>query len=114
MRDLSPRVRCVNDRAINPDGDFVLYWMIAARRTRWSPALERAIAWAVELGKPLVVLEALRADYPWASARFHKFVIDGMAENGHRLGQAGVLYYPYVEPAIGKGRGLLARMAKDA
>ena len=27
-----------------------------------------------------MVFEPLRADYPWASARFHRFVIDGMSD----------------------------------
>ena len=44
-------------------------------------ALDRAVGWARELGKPLVILEALRVGYPWASDRLHRFVLDGMADN---------------------------------
>ncbi len=75
------RVRAVNDRAVNAAGAYVLYWMIANRRTRFNFSLDRALAWARELGRPLVVLEALRIDYPFASERIHRFVIDGMAVN---------------------------------
>ena len=70
-----------NTHPVRPDRDYVLYWMIAARRTRWNFGLEHAIDAAIGMGKPLVVLEALRSDYPHASDRFHRFVLDGMADN---------------------------------
>ena len=34
------RLQSLNDRPLRPDGDYVLYWMIAARRARWNFALE--------------------------------------------------------------------------
>ena len=68
-----------------PSGDYVLYWMIAARRTSWNFALDRAREHADALGKPIVVFEALRADYPWACERFHQFVADGMRDNLPRV-----------------------------
>ena len=108
------RLDPVNRAAPRPDGRFVLYWMIAARRTRWNFALERAVEWCRELGKPLVVLEALRCDYPWASDRLHRFVLDGMADNKRRLASTGARYYPYVEPREGAGKGLLAELAAEA
>ena len=90
------RVRAANDKPVSPAGEFVLYWMIAARRARSNFALDRAMAWAVELRRPLVVLEALRVDYPHASERLHRFVIDGMADNARAFKDSPVLYYPYV------------------
>ena len=36
------RIRRQNARPVRPDGDFVLYCMIAARRTGWNFALQRA------------------------------------------------------------------------
>lgn len=44
-------------------GAYVLYWMIAARRSTWNFALDHAIARAKELGRPLVVFEPLRIGY---------------------------------------------------
>ena len=108
------RIRPANDKPINPTGRFVLYWMIAARRASSNFALDRALAWARELGLPLVVLEALRVDYRWASARLHRFVMDGMADNLRAFSASEVLYHPYVEPDKGAGRGLLERLAEDA
>ncbi len=101
------RVTACNSGPVNAHGEFVVYWMIAHRRTTWSFSLQRAVDWARRLDRPLVVLEALRCDYPWASDRLHRFVIEGMADNGRRLKAAGLLYYPYVEPERGDGKGLL-------
>ena len=78
------RVRHVNERTVAKDQAFVLYWMVANRRTRWNFSLQRAAEWARELNRPLVVLEALRAGYRWASDRLHWFVIQGMADNARR------------------------------
>ncbi len=108
------RVFSKNDAAVRDGGDFVLYWMIATRRTRWNFALDRAAEWAAELGKPLLVLEALRSDYRWASDRIHRFILDGMRDNEAALAGSEVGYYPYVEPRRGAGKGLLAALAGRA
>jgi deoxyribodipyrimidine photo-lyase len=103
-----------NGAPLRAGGDYVLHWMIAARRTRWNFALDRAVEYAQELGKPLVVLEALRVGHPWASDRLHRFVIDGMRVNAQRLAGAKALYYPYVEREAGQGSGLLEALAERA
>ena len=108
------RIQVRNQAPVNPGGDFVLYWMIATRRTTWNFSLEEALGWAQTLGKPLVVLEALRCGYHWASDRLHRFILDGMADNAKRLKDSGVLYYPYVEPVPGAGQGLLVALANQA
>ncbi|HJX26846.1 MAG TPA: deoxyribodipyrimidine photolyase, partial [Thermoanaerobaculia bacterium] len=108
------RIRNLNEAPVRPDGDYVLYWMIAFRRLGWNFALERAAERARELGRPLVILEALRCGYPWASDRFHRFVLDGMADHARRLSRSRVLYYPYVEPEPGAGKGLLEALAERA
>lgn len=108
------RIRTLNEAPVRPDGDYVLYWMIAFRRLGWNFALERAAERARELGRPLVLLEALRCGYPWASDRFHRFVLDGMADHARRLSRSNVLYYPYVEPEPGAGKGLLEALAAKA
>jgi deoxyribodipyrimidine photo-lyase len=108
------RLRIVNDRPVNTSGDYVLYWMIAARRTRFNFALQRAVDWCLDLGKPLLVLEAVDADYPWASERLHRFVVDGMATNQKGCEASAATYLPYVERAAGEGRGLLHAMSGPA
>jgi deoxyribodipyrimidine photo-lyase len=63
------RIRVVNDAPVKADGEYVLYWMTAFRRLRSNFALERAVEAARECDRPLVILEALRVEYPCASAR---------------------------------------------
>jgi deoxyribodipyrimidine photo-lyase len=91
--------------------------MIANRRLHWNFSLQRAVEWAVELRKPLVIFEPLRSDYPWACARFHRFVIDGMAENAQHIQQQknpAITYYPYVEPTKNADHGLWEAFARQA
>ncbi|MBV9124296.1 MAG: deoxyribodipyrimidine photolyase [Planctomycetes bacterium] len=111
------RVQTCNEAPIRIDGDFVLYWMVAFRRTTWNFSLQRAVEWAKDLKKPLVIFEPLRIGYRWASDRLHRFVLDGMADNLRQLEPLrghGVYYYPYVEAAPDQGKGLLASLAGHA
>jgi deoxyribodipyrimidine photo-lyase len=108
------RIRPVNQRPIERQGDYVLYWMIAARRTRWNFALQRAVEHCRALDKPLVIFEALDVDYPWANDRLHRFVLDGMAATAAVCARSPAVYYPYVEPARHRGRGLLQALARRA
>ena len=109
------RIRACNDAPVRAAGDYVLYWMIASRRVAYNFALDRALEYCRALGgKPLVILEALRCDYRWASDRIHRFVIDGMVDNARGCAKGGVLYHPYIEPAPGVGKGLLEAFATKA
>ena len=108
------RLRTLNRQPLRSDGDFVLYWMISQRRCGWNYALEHAIAMAARLAKPLLVVEALRCAYPWASARFHHAVIAGMRDQARALAGAGIAYHPYLEPTAGAGRGLIETLASRA
>ncbi|MEQ8791446.1 MAG: deoxyribodipyrimidine photolyase [Pirellulaceae bacterium] len=110
----SLRVRAANDAEIAEGGEFVLYWMIAFRRAEHNFSLQRAVDWSRRLDKPLVILEALRCGYRWASDRLHRFVIEGMADNVAAFEDKPVLYYPYLEPKQGEGKGLLRELAADA
>lgn len=108
------RIERVNRAPIRPERDFVLYWMTAFRRTHHNFSLDRAIELAKELKRPLVVLEALRVDYRWASDRFHRFVLDGMADNRRACREAGATYHAYMEPEPGVSKGLLRDFARYA
>jgi deoxyribodipyrimidine photo-lyase len=108
------RLRPLNTRQWNAEGKFVLYWMIASRRLRWNFALQHAVDLAAGLGKPLVILEALDCDYPWASDRLHQFAIEGMAANARDAARSHATYYPYIEPGRGRGRGLIKALSSVA
>jgi deoxyribodipyrimidine photo-lyase len=108
------RLRDLNDRQPSPSGEHVLYWMIAARRRHHSFGLQHARDLARAYGKPLIVLEALRLDYPHASARLHAFVVQGMADNHRAFARSCATYVPYVEPDKHAGRGLIEALAQSA
>jgi len=108
------RILTRNEHPKRPDGDWVVYWMMAARRPGWNFGLQRAIEAADSLGKPLVVVEALSASYPWASARHSAFVLEGMQHQQAAFADKPVLYHPYAEPEVGAGRGLIEAWAERA
>lgn len=96
------------------DGDYVVYWMTMQRRPHFNWALQRAIEYAAHLQKPLIVLEALRCDYRWASHRFHRFIMQGMHDNLRHFKDTKVVYYPYLEPSKDKDKGLLKALSEHA
>ena len=108
------RLRRLNDRKVRREGEYVLYWAQIYRRLERNHALDYAARCAAELARPLVVYEGLRLDYPWASRRLHRFVLEGMVENAARAAELGISYWPFVEREKGEGRGLLRRLAERA
>ena len=108
------RIRNCNQSPARPSADYVLYWMIATRRLHSNFALDRALQHCAAFAKPLLIFEPLRVGYPWASDRFHRFVLDGMAANALACQSGRVRYYPYVEPSPGADKGLLAALAQNA
>jgi deoxyribodipyrimidine photo-lyase len=107
----SLRIQPCNRAPVNPNGDYVLYWMIAARRTSYNFSLDRAIEWCHELQKPLLVFEPLRRDFPWASDRFRNFVAAGMSANQKSLAGTNAFYFPYLEATPDADKGLLQALA---
>lgn len=110
----SHRVFKRNDQPPNPEGEYVLYWMQINRRFEYNYALEHAVSWANKLGKPLLIYEGLNADYPWASDRFHYFIMEGMAENLEYAKEHNLNYYSFLEDKPGAGKGLLYTLAERA
>lgn len=108
------RIRKLNNNSAADTGQYVLYWMTAFRRPFYNFALQRAVDHARNLQKPLLILEALRCDYPYASDRLHRFVLQGMADNTEHFATTGASYYPFVETEKGAGKGLLEKLAAPA
>ena len=90
----SARIHALNEVPFPASGrDFVLYWCMINQRAEHNPALETAIALGNHLGLPVLCYQALRPDYPHASDRFHRFVLEGLAEFGERLEARGIPYW---------------------
>ncbi|MEZ6140733.1 MAG: deoxyribodipyrimidine photolyase [Zavarzinella sp.] len=108
------RIRKLNDAPLNPSGSYVFYWMQISRRMTSNHALDYAVHMANELKHPLVIYEGLRLDYPWANARHHTFLLQGMKDNYFAAKKLGVNYWPYLETASQPARGLLHGIVKNA
>ena len=109
------RINVLNDT--EPDiksGEYVLYWVLMYRRTRYNHALQRAIEWANELEKPLLVFEPLQLKYEWASDRFQQFIIESMKDSYDAYSKSKAGYFPFVETAEGELNGLLESLASKA
>lgn len=108
------RLRRLNEKPIERGREFVLYWIQSARRLHSNHALDYAAKCASELSKPLVVYEGLRLDYPWASARLHTFILEGMRDNARAARELGINYWPFVESRSQRARGVLKGIAARA
>ena len=108
------RVRDVNSKELNTNGEYVLYWMQAYRRLHYNHALDYAISLAEEVGKPLVIYEAIRMNYPWASPRLHQFILEGICDNSREAEKLGITYWAFVETPKNKDKELLFKLSEIA
>jgi deoxyribodipyrimidine photo-lyase len=112
---ISPvRLSVLQPRPALADGTHVVYWMTAARRTGWNFALQRAVGWARELKRPLLIVEVLACGSRWDSDRHHRFVLQGMKDNVQRLVKTPAVYHPYVELRPGDGKQFFAAICDQA
>jgi deoxyribodipyrimidine photo-lyase len=110
----SYRVFHRNSHDPNPDGEYVLYWMQINRRFHYNFALEYAVGWANKLDKPLLILEAFSCDYPWATARTHTFMMQGMKEHLDDAQARNLNYVTFSEAESGQYDSLLEKLAGRA
>ena len=108
------RIRPANAGRINARGSYVLYWMAAARRAHYNFALDRAAEYAAELKKPLVVIETIFSGLRWDSERFHKFALDGVADNVSAFEKTPAAYEAFVEEKRGEAETLIVKAAAKA
>jgi deoxyribodipyrimidine photo-lyase len=78
------RVRVLADRETR-SGDYVLYWMQRAQRTRVNHALDYALRHAEALELPLVVAFGLTESYPEANERHYAFMLEGLRDVAQSL-----------------------------
>lgn len=109
----SERLRLQGSPTKSPGGEFVLYCMTAQRRGRWNFALQQAAYRAAQRQRPLLVIEVLRCDRPWANRRHHQLVLDGMRDNAEYFAAHRAAYWPLVESRHGEAADLLAALLKQ-
>ena len=112
--NLSNRVTKLNNANENTKGRYILYWMQMFKRASHNFALNFAIEMANERRLPLVVYEGLTFNYPWASDRFHTFILEGVAEKQAEFSERGIRYVFYLQRNEGDPKNTVARLAKEA
>ncbi len=110
----SLRLELVDGRPPRTSGDYVVYWMTAARRLRWNFALDRAVGWAEELLRPLLIVEVMGCGGPWDSDRFHGFMLQGVQDHASQAAGCPVHYYPYLEARPGQAERFLLALGRQA
>jgi deoxyribodipyrimidine photo-lyase len=108
------RITALTNHAVRDSGEYVLYWMTAMRRLRYNFGLQRAVEWANELRRPLLIFDAVRTNYRWACDRFHQFLIDGIEERSSQLSSSKAAHCAYIEPSSNHGSGLMETLAQHA
>ncbi|RYG75692.1 hypothetical protein EON77_10860, partial [bacterium] len=109
-----PRVRALNDKPVATRAEYVLYWAQMTRRPDDNAALAYAVARANDLGLPCVVYEAVRPDYPYASDRFHTFLLEGGRDMADGLKARGLAHAFFLPRTAAEARGVVAKMAARA
>src|SRR6185369_14672735 len=84
------------------------------KRASHNYALNFAIQMANERRLPLVVYEGLQFYYPWASDRFHTFILEGVAEKQAEFSERGIRYLFYLQRNKRDAKHTVARLAREA
>lgn len=108
------RAQQLNQAPIREGGRYVLYWSQMNRRVDANHALVFAIDLANRLDLPVLYYEGLTCTYPWASDRFHTFILEGVPETARRLRERGIGYAFYLRRRPSDPNDILYRLAADA
>lgn len=108
------RARPLNQQKIRPGGKHVLYWSQMNRRVDSNHALLFAVDLANRLDLPVLVYEGVTCTYPWASDRFHTFLLEGVPETARRLKRLGIGYVFYLRRRRTDPDDIVYRLAADA
>jgi deoxyribodipyrimidine photo-lyase len=111
---VTDRVRKLNNHEPQPAARYVLYWSQMNRRAESNHALAFAADLANQLGLPLLFYEGLTCTYPFASDRFHTFLLEGVPETSRRLAKLGIGYEFYLRNRRADPNNALYRLAADA
>jgi len=85
------RILALSDPDAEPaTGRYVLYWMQRAQRAQHNDALEHASRLANQHAVPLLVCFGLTGDYPEATSRHYRFMLEGLAETARALEARGI------------------------
>ena len=115
VRDqLAIRATPLNEKRLQPDGEYILYWMQSTHRFDDNWALRYATIEADRIGKPLLIHHGLDPHYTYASDRFHTFIMEGAQELAHRAAALGLTYRFALRRRIADDARVVDRLASRA
>jgi deoxyribodipyrimidine photo-lyase len=115
VRDqLAQRALPLNGKRLQPEGEYVLYWMQTTQRLEDNWGLRLATLEADRVGKPLLVHQGLDPTPPFACDRFHAFVLQGARELSARAREAGITYRFALRRRRDDDRRVVDRLARHA
>jgi deoxyribodipyrimidine photo-lyase len=115
VRDqVSLRAVTLNEKRLQPEGEYVLYWMQTTQRFEDNWALRFATLEADRVGKPLLILQGLDPTPAHASDRFHTFVLEGARELAARAQDLGLTYRFALRRRRDDDRRVLDRLTRRA
>jgi deoxyribodipyrimidine photo-lyase len=114
MVRVNHRVQRLNSAQLRANAKYVLYWAQINRRVESNHALAYAAQLANEAGLPLLFYEGLTCSYPYASDRFHTFILQGVPDTERRLRKLGIGYHFHLRRKRNDPDDALYRLARQA
>lgn len=104
----------MNITRIQPEGEFILYWMQSTHRFEENWALRLAVSEADRLNLPLLVHQGLDPTYPHANDRIHSFILRNACELARRAAELGFHYHFCLRRTRDDDRRVVDRLASRA
>ena len=111
---VNERVISLNSAPVPTNGRYILYWSQVNRRVDSNPALRFAVELANEHDLPVLFYEGLTCQYPFASDRFHTFVLEGVPETARRAQLRGAGYVFHLRRRQSDPNDAVYRLALEA
>ena len=115
VRDqLARRATPVNEKRIQPEGEYVLYWMQGCDRLEDNWGLRYATLEADRLNRPLIVHHALGPSDPLANDRQHTFILQGARALANQAEELGYDYHFWLRRNGQERGGITEQLAQRA
>lgn len=111
---LALRTRRANQRAEQPGGEYVLYWMQATHRFEENWALRHATREADRLGLPVLIHQGLDPTYEHANDRIHTVILENARALSARAEKLGLRYQFVLRRKRDDDRRVVDRLAARA
>lgn len=112
--ELEQRSIALNTKPLRENARYVLVWLQQTIRGHDHPAIDAGVTIANQLGLPVLVYHGIRADYPHASDRLHRFLLGASREMARRLAERGIRSAHYLDRPGHHEKGLVYRLSAGA